>query len=320
MTWLKGCRNAFAVMGSFFLPVTDSTAQEATTSQQSPSVPSHQAEFFRKATNGSVFIYRPDIDPCGTFSSELLPLGSAFVLGIEKKGTSQSLWNGWKFLVTAKHVLAGQSSIQIRLNSTHELKFVCKKIELQLQGRGKNILFAPDGVDLVAVSLPDIADSDPTVITSSLLIDQAKMKEWNIGVGTEVLTIGYLYGFGGLSANYPVVKFGHISLITDESWYATPDSHVMEKGYVLDLSNAPGLSGAPVLTHGIEFETGPFRFRELPPYLVGVVKGLKVVPINNNQVISQGIAVIEPGENVKALVRQIAASLKAGGADVAEID
>ncbi len=94
----------------------------------------------------------------------------------------------------------------------------------------------------------------------------------------------------------------------------------MEQGYVLDLSNAPGLSGAPVLTHGIEFRSDPFQYRELPPYLVGVVKGLMLVPIGGGQVISQGIAVIEPGANLKALVVHIAAVLKTSGDDVEDIN
>jgi hypothetical protein len=118
MAWLKNYPRGLAVMAGVLVLVTKATAQEASSSQQSPPVPSHQVEFFRKVTNGSVFIYSPDTDPCGALSSELLPLGSAFVLGIEKNGSHQAPWNGWKFLVTAKHVLAGQSAIRIRLNAT----------------------------------------------------------------------------------------------------------------------------------------------------------------------------------------------------------
>jgi hypothetical protein len=77
-----------------------------------------------------------------------------------------------------------------------------------------------------------------------------------------------LLGYSGQKANFPVAKFGHISLITDEAWYFNPESKLLEQGYVLDLSNAPGLSGAPVFAHGMEFEASPFRFRELPPYVV----------------------------------------------------
>jgi hypothetical protein len=145
------------------------------------------------------------------------------------------------------------------------------------------------------------------------------MKDWSVGVGTQVLTIGYLFGYSGQQENFPVAKFGHISITTDESWYFNPESKLVEQGYVLDLSNAPGLSGAPVYTYGVEVETNPFRYRELPPYLVGVVKGLMLAPVNG-QMISQGIAVIEPGANLKALMGQIATMLKAGGAEVVEIN
>jgi hypothetical protein len=311
------------MMLSIFLSVTNASAQQAPTAQQSPqTVPSHQAEFFQKAINSSIFIYGPAQDPCTPLSPDkiLLPLGSGFVIGIDKKSTSTTeQWNGWKFLVTAKHVIANQNNIRIRVNAAHESKFICKTIALVTQGQGRNVEFAPDGVDLVAVALPEIEGSDPTVITSALLIDEAKMKDWSVGVGTQVLTVGYLFGFSGQKANYPVAKFGHISLITDESWFFNPESKLMEQGYVLDLSNAPGLSGAPVLTHGVEIETNPFRYRELPPYVIGVVKGLMLVPVNG-QMISQGIAVIEPGQNLKALVRQIATELKAEGADVGEIN
>jgi hypothetical protein len=174
-------------------------------------------------------------------------------------------------------------------------------------------------VDLEAVAMPEILGADPTVLTSGLLLDEAKMKEWNLGVGTQVVTIGYLFGYSGRAMNFPVAKFGHISIVTDESWYLNPESKVMEQGYVLDLSNAPGLSGAPVFAYGVEIETNPFRYRELPPYLIGVVKGLMLVPVNG-QLISQGIAVVEPGGNLRALMVQIATALKAGGANVVEIN
>src|SRR5271169_6335737 len=255
--------------------------------------PSHNAEFFQKATNGSIFIYDNQHDPCAALPPNLtlLPLGSGFVTGVEKKGVSTpQSWNGWKFLITAKHVVANQNEIVIRVNAQHESKLVCKTVKLTTQGKEQNVVFAPSGVDLAAIVLPQLEGADPTVVTSSLLIDEAKMKEWNIGVGTQVLTIGYLFSYSGQKANFPVAKFGHISLMTDESWYFNPESRLMEQGYALDLSNAPGLSGAPVYAHGVEIETNPFRYRELPPYLVGVVKGLMLAPVNG-QLISQGVAV-----------------------------
>jgi hypothetical protein len=311
-----------SIILSVLLSVASARAQQPSVPQPTQKeLPNRQAEFFQKATNGSIFIYGPQVDPCAPLPEgrTLLPLGSGFVTGVEKRGASTpNSWSGWKFLVTAKHVLARQDEIIIRVNAAGESRFVCKKIKLETQGPSQNVIVASSGVDLEAIAMPEIAGADPTVVPSDILVDEARMKEWNIGVGTQVLTIGYLLGYSGQKANFPVAKFGHISLITDEAWYFNPESKLLEQGYVLDLSNAPGLSGAPVFAHGMEFEASPFRFRELPPYVVGIVKGLMLAPVNG-QMISQGIAVIEPGANLKALMRQIAAVIKAGGGDVVDI-
>jgi hypothetical protein len=108
------------------------------------------------------------------------------VVGITNKAaaTPQS-WNGWKFLVTAKHVLAKQQTVQIRMNAADESKAVCQKIDLMLDGPKQNVIFADDGVDLVAVTLPIIQNTDPTVVTSPLLIDEqherVEYRSWDRG-------------------------------------------------------------------------------------------------------------------------------------------
>lgn len=298
--------------------------QQAPPSQQSPKKepPTHRADFFSKVGGTSIFIYGPAVDPCGPLPPglNLLPYGSGFVSGVEKKGASTpETWNGWKFIVTAKHVVANRTEIIIRVNADNQSKFICKKFALHDQGPEQNVLLADEGIDLAAIVLPGIEGYSSTVVPSSSLIDEKKMQEWSIGVGTEVLTIGYLYGYSGQKANYPVTKFGHVSMVSDEPWYFNDQSHLMEQGYVLDLSNTPGLSGSPVFTHGFEIEANPFRYRELPTSLVGVVKGLMLAPVGNTS-ISQGIAVIEPAFHVKELMQKVAAVLKAGGADIEPIN
>jgi hypothetical protein len=297
---------------------------QAPPSQQAPQKepPTHRAEFFQKAAGNSTFIYGTEIDPCLPLPPgvTLLPLGSGFVSGVEKKGASTpQSWTGWRFLVTAKHVIASRNEIIIRVNAANASNFICKKLALHTQGPEQNIVLAKPGADLAAISLPEIEGYTAAVVPSFMLIDEEKMNNWGIGVGTEVLTIGYLFGYSGQKANYPVAKFGHISMMSDESWYLNPDSMLMEQGYVLDLSNAPGLSGSPVFTYGVEIETNPFRYRELPPYLVGVVKGLMLAPAGD-QNISQGVAIIEPATNLKTLMHDVGEALKRGGADIEPIN
>jgi hypothetical protein len=285
---------------------------------------SYQSEFFRLAVNGAIFIYHSPsvVDPCAPLppgTIVLLPLGTGFVAGIESTISTPKLWNGWKFLVTAKHVLANQSEVIVRVNSSDGSKFICKTLEIHFSGKDANVVFAPDGVDLVALWLPEIDGADPTVVPPKMLIDKSQMKEWNIGVGTQVATVGYLFGYSGQKANFPVTKFGHVAAMTDDAWFYNGATRLSEQGYVVDLSNAPGLSGAPVFAYGIEFETDPLRYRVLPPYLIGVVKDLLLAPVQG-QMISQGVAVIEPAPNLKALMKQIAGQLKTGGRNVQDVN
>jgi hypothetical protein len=305
-------------------PASNPAPAQTPPAQQSPQKEplTHRADLFQRTAGNSVFIYGAETDPCGPVPEGLvlLPAGSGFIGGVEKKGASTpQLWNGWKFVVTAKHVVRNRNEIIIRVNADNSSQFLCKRIELHTQPPNQNVVLAKPGVDLAAILLPVIEGYSSTVVPSFMLVDEKKMQEWSIGVGTEVLTIGYLFGYSGQKANYPVAKFGHISMMSDEAWYFNETSTLMEQGYVLDLSNAPGLSGSPVFTHGVEIEVNPFRYRELPPYVVGVVKGMMTAPIGNQR-ISQGIAIIEPASNLKALMKDVADALKKGGADVEPIN
>jgi hypothetical protein len=290
--------------------------------QSQQKIESHKGKFFKSVGDNSIFIYSANTEPCGPLppiGTILLPLGSGFVLQIPKKGsppigTTAAPMQGWSFVFTAKHVIANQTAIIVRVNAQDHSKFICQKIELN-----QNVLAADDGVDLVAFYLPEIKGYLPATIPTNLLVNQKQIEEWSIGVGTEVVTVGYLFGYSGQKSNYPVAKFGHISMISDESWYRNPESHLMEQGYILDLSNVPGLSGSPVFTYGTEVEVNPIQFRELQPFLIGVVKGLMLAPAGDAK-ISEGVAVIEPGSHVKELMQKIALILKAQGGDVEPIN
>ncbi len=203
--------NKLLVLATLLLAVSTMRGQQPPAPTQTPThqtpqkePPTHRADFFSKVGGNSIFIYGTNFDPCGALPPgiSLVPRGSGFVGGVEKRGasTSQS-WTGWKFLITAKHVVADQAGIIIRVNSDDQSKFICRKVELRMQGQDQNVLMADSGVDLVAVTLPEIEGYTSTVVPSAMFIDEKKMQEWSIGVGTEVLTIGYLYSYSGQKAN-----------------------------------------------------------------------------------------------------------------------
>jgi hypothetical protein len=107
--------------------------------------------------------------------------------------------------------------------------------------------------------------------------------------------------------------------MTEEPWLP-PDPRTgkteMEEGYVIELQNVPGLSGAPVMLSSpqwsVDSQTGATCVRTVPPYLIGVIKDLLGSPAGG----SQGVAVIETGERVRELLRSIADDYKAAGGPV----
>jgi hypothetical protein len=109
-------------------------------------------------------------------------------------------WFGWKFLVTSKHVIGDLPEIIMRGNPNpkDQSKFVCRKIQLRREAPDQNVISGDSGVDLVAILLPDAVGSDFIVMPAETLMDEKRMQELSIGVGTEVVTIGYLYGYSRL--------------------------------------------------------------------------------------------------------------------------
>ena len=257
--------------------------------------------FLQQAVASSVFLYPDGSTPCDPPppGSVLFPSGSGFVVGISKKRSAgEAGWLGWKFIVTAKHVVVRRDGLILRLNRSDKPEFTCVHLPLKVTGKDQNVFFAPVGVDLAAISIPEIPDTDPTVFGYSMILDATKMTKAEITVGTELFAVGYLWGYSGQKQNYPVTKVGRISVLTNERWLLNPSSRQLENAFLVELQGTPGLSGAPVMTHGVEFKLRPFAFRELRPYVIGVVKGLLTVPVNRNR-ISQGLVAVEPGKHVK---------------------
>ena len=74
-----------------------------------------------------------------------------------------------------------------------------------------------------------VPDTDPVVIPYQNILDRQSMSARDVGEGTGVFTIGYLFGYGGQQKNYPVKKFGKIALLTEENWLRTDASGVPAK-------------------------------------------------------------------------------------------
>jgi hypothetical protein len=265
-----------------------------------------------------LFIYNFDglSDPCAEQApgQTLLPAGTGFLVGIPKKGASldKERWEALNILITAKHVVTGKDRIVVRLNRADNTRFTCRTIPLKWDGREQNsFLSQKPEVDIAGIVFRQVPDTDPNVIPYQYVLDQKSMNARQVEEGTDVFTIGYLFGYSGQKKNYTVKKFGKIALLTEENWWTTESNPSLpEKAYLVDLQNVPGLSGAPMILQSprLLIMNNSLSFRRGGPYVIGVVKGLATVHVSGG-VISEGVTAIEPGSELKALLQQIA-SLK----------
>ena len=289
-----------------------------------PTLSAQDAEYLGKAAKGAIFIYAASTQPCSppSLNQNLLPLGSGFVAGIPKKGTPEGRWTGWKFLVTARHVVGNRNSVILRINKVTESGFKCHELELVRDGENQNLFVhnRPE-VDLALISIPDIGDTDPTVFDYSLFLDEKQMKNLQVQEGTEVFTVGYVWGYSGEEQNYPITRFGRVALLTDETWYRSPRNRI-EEAYLVEMMAMKGLSGAPVMLQSPQIRVDPprkLRFRRIPPFIVGVVKGILLSPVNTSGevlMMPQGIMAVEPAYRLREILGTVAARLESAGFDV----
>jgi hypothetical protein len=170
------------------------------TAEAAATVKHPTVDYLQTAAQSSIFIYDGNTDPCGPtpVGMILLPEGSGFVVGIGEKGHPADHWRGWKFLITAAHVIGSRADIIVRLNRSDRAAFKCKSLHLVRTGEHQNVFWnTDDKSDLIAIFLPDIGDTDPTVFGYSMLLDSTEMSEWEIKAGTNVFSVGYLYGYSG---------------------------------------------------------------------------------------------------------------------------
>jgi hypothetical protein len=281
-----------------------------------------KGSYVREALEGAVFIYDASSNPCDPAppGKTLLPLGSGVIATLRAKSPESSPAERpkhYRFLITAQHVIGNRDSIILRLNQADKPEFACHPVNIIRQGNGSNVFTSPKPeVDLIAISIPAFPNTRPTVFDYSLILDEELMEKQEVWEGTDIFTVGYLYSYSGKKQNYPVAKFGKIAMLTKEVWYRSPKPRNMdEEAYLVELENAPGLSGAPVMVLSPQIrvgEQGQLQYRRISPLIIGVIKGLLPSPVGG----TQGVAAIGPGYHLRELLKKIADELQAVSVEV----
>lgn len=246
------------------------------------------------------FVFIPGKKP-----GELVPYGTAFFVGVKDRKTADRFFG---YLVTAKHVLRTPDhkswlpKIFLRLNTKNGGSEIFE-IPLSLSGADKNVFLHTDpSVDIAVIpGLPDQNKFDSKFLPEDMVTTEKDFKELKITEGSEVFFTGLFSPYIGTRKNYPVVRFGRVSLITDEKIkFADQDAQL----YLIESGSYGGNSGSPVFFYlGSDRTPGMLVLGSPILKLAGVMSGsfLDLQPVGvvetatvNVAPSSMGIAAVVP--------------------------
>lgn len=226
-----------------------------------------------------------------------VPNGTCFLIA---KYVAHDTTKFYTFFVTAKHVLQDKNGslfdeIYIRMNTKDSnSRFIYYKIDTSIINR--NVFFHKDkSVDLaVFFYSPKKDDYDYKVIPESFIPDRAAFKKNKIEEGNEAFFTGLFVPYAGEHKIFPIFRFGHISLVTDERimWVGKKREMIL-----LEISSYGGNSGAPVYVK-LKQQDGRTRL-----FLLGILSGtfrdiadIAIIPTNGTPVAfyNNGISGVVP--------------------------
>lgn len=240
-------------------------------------------------------------------SGKIVPAGTGFYTMVAKDSF------GVGYLVTAKHIVKKQtggyySKIFLRLTSRKDSSLVTVPINLNYEGKEKNIYMHSDTTVDVAVitTIPRNDLFDLLYIPHSLITTKEEFLSSKIIEGQEVFFTGMFSQYLGQNANYPITRFGRVALITNEKIFWSGQWRNL---YLLETTTYWGNSGSPVylalkqraksnkpntVTIGTEtvFKLAGIMSGFFGQYVPGANLETKLVPY---QMVNFGISAVTPG-------------------------
>lgn len=249
------------------------------------------------------------------------PSGTAFFVGVNSPKNPDLTF---AYLVTAKHVLQYKPdpktptrkewfpNIRLRLNTiAGESDFVTASVVVT--GDKKTVFLHEEDktVDLAVNPVRlDAKRFQFKVLPDQMITTEKDFKDLEITEGSEVFFTGLFLPYLGTLKNYPVVRFGKVSLITDEKikWVDDLESNL----YLIESGSYSGNSGAPVYFYlGSDRKPGVL-FAGMPIVkLAGVVSGtfldnqpIKIIETAQVPVApsSMGIAAVVPAYKLYEII------------------
>lgn len=254
------------------------------------------------------FLFIPGKQP-----GQLVPHGTGFFVAVrDSKNPDRS----FVYLVTAKHVLQTPDhkswlpKIFLRLNTRTGSSEIIE-IPLSFSGVDRTVFLHSDpSVDLAAIpGLPDQGQFDFKALPEEIITTEQDFKSLGITEGSEVFFTGLFSPYLGTRKNYPVVRFGRVSLITDEKIrFVDRDAQL----YLVESGSYGGNSGSPVFFY-LGSDRNPGMLVVGPPILklAGVMSGsfLDLQPVSSVETArvnvapsNMGIAAVVPAYILRELL------------------
>jgi hypothetical protein len=213
--------------------------------------------------NSVVFISAKNDD------EEFVERGTAFFVGVPNGDDGKAFLH----LVTAKHVVTRQDgrlydTVYVRTNRRDGGFEIC---DLNLKSASK-YFHDDESVDLVGIPLSgSMNEYDFSVISSDMIMTRERMSDFGVSVGDEVFFIGLFLPYYGKSRNYPITRYGKISMIPGER---IPWKGVMSELFLIESQSFGGNSGSPVFAlFGPTRAVGGVIDMSTKIGLIGVLKG-----------------------------------------------
>ncbi len=220
-----------------------------------------------------IFLYPPNTDP----TIPQLPIGSAFIVGYPVEGRANA---SVPLIVTCRHVIGELPSVLGRFTLQSGQAPGLASYDLDGLRRSNDLwIHDDDGVDIVVFRTPHFGAVKYTPFPKELIAREATIADEDVKTTDRVVFPGLLFGYAGLTANYPVVRDGSIALLPQEDVplkykVGTRDIQTRQRVFLLNGTATPGASGSPVyLLPGLREKKGAYSVGGTRPLLLGIIHG-----------------------------------------------
>ncbi len=249
------------------------------------------------------------IKSVGFVSRDTDPLryaGTAFIVQVPYDETS-----GCLHLVTAKHVAdAVGADFVIGFNGKDGHPLFAKN-------GGVPWYFHPtesDSVDAAVIPFASsrIHDYDISPIPVQVFADEARINEYDIGLGDEIFSVGLFTRYFGRTTLIPIVRTGNIAMMPNEP--VPLGKFGLTEAYLIEGRSIGGLSGSPVFCRNTVKIPG---FNELGQvkhmagvgqiHLLGLVHGHWDLPVNfseseQSEAVNMGVSIVIPAKKIREIL------------------